>query len=43
MPIPRLIGALALGVAVFLSATPFVLLAVYPGADGSAVCRRDLP
>ena len=28
---PRLIAALALGVAVFLIATPFVLLAVYPG------------
>ena len=44
---PRLIGALALGVAVFLVATPFVLLAVYPGADRLggvpaelAACRR---
>jgi hypothetical protein len=30
---PRLIGALALGVAVFLIVTPYALLAVYPGAD----------
>jgi hypothetical protein len=29
---PRLIGALALGVAVFLVATPYALLAVYPRA-----------
>jgi hypothetical protein len=30
---PRLIAALALGVAVFLIATPYALLAVDPGAD----------
>jgi hypothetical protein len=30
---PRLIGALALGVAIFLVATPYALLALYPGAD----------
>ena len=28
---PRLIGALALGIAIFLIATPFLLLAIYPG------------
>jgi hypothetical protein len=30
---PRLIAALALGVAAFLIVTPFALLWVYPGAD----------
>jgi hypothetical protein len=29
---PRLIGALALGVAIFLLVTPYALLAVYPNA-----------
>jgi hypothetical protein len=29
---PRLIGALALGVAAFLAMTPFLLLAIYPGS-----------
>jgi hypothetical protein len=29
---PRLIGALALGVAAFLAVTPFLLLAIYPGS-----------
>ena len=32
---PRLIGALALGIAVFLLITPYALLALYPGADGA--------
>ena len=38
---PRLIAALALGVAAFLVVTPFALLAVYPGADrlGSSAGR----
>ncbi len=30
---PALIGWLALGTAVFLAATPFLLLAIYPGSD----------
>jgi hypothetical protein len=42
---PRLIAALALGVAAFLVATPFALLAVYPGADrlGAPPAERPLP
>jgi hypothetical protein len=42
---PRLIAALALGVAAFLIVTPFGLLAVYPGADrlGASPAERPLP
>jgi hypothetical protein len=42
---PRLIAALALGVAAFLVVTPFALLAVYPGADrlGAPPAERPLP
>src|ERR1051326_5575586 len=29
---PRLIGALALGIAVFLAVTPYLLVAIYPGS-----------
>ena len=42
---PRLIAALALGVAAFLIVTPFGLLALYPGADrlGAPPAERPLP
>jgi hypothetical protein len=42
---PRLIAALALGVAAFLIVTPFGLLAVYPGADrlGAPPAERPMP
>lgn len=41
---PRLIGALALGVAVFLLVTPFALRAIYPGAkDAGRVAGAALP
>jgi hypothetical protein len=40
---PRLIGALALGIACFLLVTPFVLLAGYPGADRAGRLPGDLP
>jgi hypothetical protein len=42
---PRLIAALAVGVAAFLIVTPFGLLAVYPGADrlGAAPAERPMP
>jgi hypothetical protein len=42
---PRLIAALALGVAAFLIVAPFGLLAVYPGADrlGGLPAERPLP
>ena len=34
---PRLIGSLALGIALFLALTPYLLLAIYPGS------RSDQP
>lgn len=41
---PRLIGALALGVAAFLAVTPFLLLALYPGAErAGAIPALPLP
>jgi hypothetical protein len=42
---PALIGWLALGVAVFLVAAPFVLLTIYPGSDrlGSIPAHLPLP
>jgi hypothetical protein len=40
---PRLIGALALGVAAFLIATPFLLLALYPGSDRLGGLPAELP
>ena len=42
---PRLLGALAMGVAVFLVVTPFGLLALYPGADrlGAPPAERPQP
>jgi hypothetical protein len=39
---PRLISALALGVAVFLVAAPFLLLAIYPRADDIGRLPDDL-
>jgi hypothetical protein len=40
---PRLIGALALGIAVFLILTPYLLLALYPDAVGHAPVAKGLP
>jgi hypothetical protein len=40
---PRLIGALALGLALFLVATPFVLMTMYPSAHRSSGIPHDLP
>jgi hypothetical protein len=40
---PALIGWLALGVAAFLIATPFALMALYPGADRLGGVPADLP
>jgi hypothetical protein len=42
---PRLIGALALAIAIFLIATPYALLALYPGADrlGRVPAERQPP
>jgi len=40
---PRLIGALALGVAIFLFVTPYALLALYPGADRAGRLPAELP
>jgi hypothetical protein len=40
---PRLITALALGIAVFLLATPFILLAGYSGATRSGALPSNLP
>src|SRR4029079_2607934 len=42
---PRLIGALALAIAIFLLATPYALLALYPGADrlGRVPAERQPP
>jgi len=40
---PRLIGALALGVAVFLLVTPFALRAIYPGAESAGRVTGALP
>jgi hypothetical protein len=40
---PRLIGALALGVVVFLIATPFLLLTLYPGSDRLGGVPAQLP
>jgi hypothetical protein len=40
---PRLIGALAMGVAAFLIATPFVLLTVYPDSDRLGGVPATLP
>jgi hypothetical protein len=40
---PRLIGALALGVAIFILATPYLMRAVYPGSDRLGGVARNLP
>jgi hypothetical protein len=40
---PRLIGALALGVALFLLATPYLLRVIYPGSDRLGGVARNLP
>ena len=40
---PALIGWLALGLAVFLIATPFMLLAIYPDADRFGGVPTNLP
>ncbi len=40
---PRLIAAIAVGVAIFLAATPFVLKAIYPPASKVAGIESDLP
>jgi len=40
---PALIGWLALGVAAFLIATPFVLITFYPGADRLGGVPANLP
>jgi hypothetical protein len=40
---PRLIGALALGVAAFLAITPFLLLAIYPRAERAGVVSAAPP
>jgi hypothetical protein len=40
---PRLIGAMALGLTAFLVAVPFLLLAIYPGANDTGGIPRDLP
>jgi hypothetical protein len=39
---PRLVGALALGIAVFLLATPFLLHAGYPGSENAGALPRDI-
>jgi hypothetical protein len=39
---PRLIAVLAAGVALFLTATPFLLLAVYPDAEKQGDISGDL-
>lgn len=40
---PRLVGAIALGLAIFLIAVPFLLLAIYPGADRLRGIGANLP
>jgi hypothetical protein len=40
---PRLIGALALGIAIFLAATPFLLRAGYPAAERADSIAGPLP
>jgi hypothetical protein len=40
---PRLVVALAVGVAAFLIVTPFALLAVYPGSHRLEAAARPLP
>jgi hypothetical protein len=40
---PRLIGALALGLALFLVTTPLLMAALYPSARHSPGVPRDLP
>jgi hypothetical protein len=40
---PRLIGALALGVAIFLLVTPFALKTIYPSAMSSGGVTEPLP
>ncbi|MGB7256954.1 MAG: hypothetical protein WBD48_02620 [Pseudolabrys sp.] len=40
---PRLVGAIALGLAIFLIAVPFLLLAIYPGADRLGGIDANLP
>jgi hypothetical protein len=40
---PRLIGALALGIAIFLLVTPYVLLAVYPNSAHRNDLQAELP
>jgi hypothetical protein len=40
---PRLIAALAAGIAVFLASSPYLLGAMYPSASQMAGIERDLP
>jgi hypothetical protein len=40
---PRLIAALALGLAIFIAATPPVLRLIYPSTIRQSVISRDLP
>lgn len=40
---PRLIAALAAGIAIFLTASPFVLRLAYPSAREAAAIEGDLP
>src|SRR5689334_6475388 len=40
---PRLVGALALGLAVFLVITPLLLKVLYPGASNLGVIPSSLP
>jgi len=40
---PRLIGTLALGMAAFLGAAPFLLLAIYPRAEQAAAVSPAKP
>src|SRR6185312_12582356 len=40
---PRLVGAIAAGLAIFLVAVPFLLLAIYPGANRLGRIEAGLP
>lgn len=40
---PRLIGVLALGIAIFLFVAPFALLALYPDSDRAGRLQAELP
>ncbi|HVV61500.1 MAG TPA: hypothetical protein VHD14_07060 [Pseudolabrys sp.] len=40
---PRLVGAIAAGLAVFLVCVPFLLLALYPGAERRGRIEASLP